>query len=53
MVSLNKGKYNASKLTNGYKQTKVHTVFDVKYDGHHKAKYDEDGHLMKIGYSGW
>ena len=29
----------------GYKKIKVHFVYDVKYDGHHKAHLVAGGHL--------
>ena len=32
----------------GYKQIKVHLVFDVKHDGRHKARMVADGHLTDI-----
>ena len=40
-----KGKFHISKIPQGYKQIKVHTVFNVEYDGHHKACCVADGHL--------
>ena len=42
---LDKGKYHVSKVPCGYKQIRVHTIFDVKYDGRHKARCVADGHL--------
>ena len=42
---LDKGKYHVSKVPRGYKQICVHTIFDVKYDGWHKARCVADGHL--------
>ena len=32
----------------GYKQIKVHLVYDVKHDGRHKARMVADGHLTDI-----
>ena len=33
---------------NGYKQIRVHLVFDVKHDGRHKARLVADGHLTDL-----
>ena len=40
-----KGKFHISKILRDHKQIKVHTIFDVKYDGQHKAQCVADGHL--------
>ena len=32
----------------GYKKIRVHLVFDVKHDGHHKARLVADGHLTDV-----
>ena len=38
-----KGK--GAKVPKDYKLTRCHFVFDVKHDGHHKARYVAGGHL--------
>ena len=45
-----KGKFCISKIPRGHKQIKVHTIFDVKYDGWHKAQCVADGHLTDTPY---
>ena len=45
--------YQAFKVTGkvkpqGYKQIKVHLVFDVKHNGRHKARLVADGHLTDV-----
>ena len=41
-----KGKFHILKVPQGYKQIKVYTIFDVKYDGRHKAQCIADGHFI-------
>ena len=47
-VFLNKGKYHIAKIPQGYRQIKVHTIFDVKHDGRHQARVVADGHLTEV-----
>ena len=42
---IDKGKFHLSKIPHGYKQIRVHTIFDVKHDGRHNAHCVADGHL--------
>ena len=44
-VFIDKGKFHLSKIPRGYKQIKVHTIFDVKHDGRHRARCVVDGQL--------
>ena len=32
----------------GYKKIRVHLVFNIKHDGHHKARLIADGHLTDV-----
>jgi hypothetical protein len=42
------GHHTNAKTPNGYKKIRVHFVFDVKHDGHHKARLVADGHLTVV-----
>jgi hypothetical protein len=42
------GHHTKGKPPEGYKQIRVHLVFDVKHDGRHKARLVADGHLTDI-----
>jgi hypothetical protein len=42
-----KGHYTKVIPPYGYKKICVHFVFDVKYDGRHKARLVADGHLTE------
>jgi hypothetical protein len=42
------GIYGRDKSPDGHKKICAHLVFDVKYDGHHKACYVAGGHLTDI-----
>jgi len=37
-----------AKIPDGYKKICVHLVYDVKHDGHHKARLVADGHLTDV-----
>jgi hypothetical protein len=37
-VFVNKGEFHEGKIPEGYRKIKVHTIFDVKHDGRHKAR---------------
>ena len=39
------GVYSESKIPECYKKIRVHTVYDVKHDGRHRARLVADGHL--------
>ena len=39
---------NAPKITEGWKQIKVHFVFDVKHDGRFRGRLVADGHLTNV-----
>ena len=51
-----KGKFYVSKVPRFHKQIKVHTIFDVKYNGQNKACCVADGHItdtpVDSAYSG-
>jgi hypothetical protein len=55
-VFLNKGKFHEGNIPEGYCKIKVHTIFDVKHDGRHKARVVANGNLtdtpLKSVYSG-
>ena len=36
-VFIDKGRYHVSKVPQGYQKISVHTIFDVKHDGRHRA----------------
>ncbi len=36
------------KPPDGYRKIRVHLVFDVKHDGHHKSRLVADGHLTEV-----
>ena len=40
-----RGKFDAKKVPRGYQLIKVHTVFDVKHDGRHRARVVANGNL--------
>ena len=48
-VFIDKGQYHISKVPRGYRKISVHTIFDVKHDGRHRAWVVADGHL-KLKY---
>jgi len=37
-----------AKTPDGYRKIRVHLVFDVKHDGHHKSRLIANGHLTEI-----
>jgi len=37
-----------AKPPDGYKKIRVHLVFKIKHDGHHKSRLVADGHLTEI-----
>ena len=39
------GLFNTTKIPKGYRKIRVHTIYDVKHDGRHKARVVADGHL--------
>jgi hypothetical protein len=45
---INAGIYGQDKPPGGHKKIRAHLVFDVKHDGHHKARYVAGGHLTDI-----
>ena len=45
---IDKGKFRLSKIPRGYKQIRVHTIFDVKHDGRHKTRCVADGQLTDM-----
>jgi hypothetical protein len=55
-VFLNKGEFHEGKIPEGYCKIKVHTIFDVKHDGRHKARMVANGNLtdtpLESVYSG-
>jgi hypothetical protein len=55
-VFLNKGEFHEGKIPEGYRKIKVHTIFDVKHDGRHKACVVANGNLtdtpLESVYSG-
>ena len=52
----NRGIFKGCKIPEGYRLIQVHTIFDVKHDGRHKARVIADGHLtatpLESVYSG-
>jgi hypothetical protein len=42
------GIYSWDKPPDGHKKIHAHLVFDVKHDGHHKARYVAGGHLTDV-----
>jgi hypothetical protein len=42
---IDKGHHTNTKTPDGYKKIRVYLVFDVKHDGHHKARLVADRHL--------
>ena len=55
-VFKNKGEFHDAKIPEGYRKIKVHTIFDVKHDGRHKARVVANGNLtdtpLESVYSG-
>jgi hypothetical protein len=55
-VFLNEGEFHEGKIPEGYCKIKVHTIFDVKHDGRHKARVVANGNLtdapLESVYSG-
>jgi Reverse transcriptase (RNA-dependent DNA polymerase) len=53
---IDKGHHTKVKAPIGYKKIRVYLIFDVKYDGRHKARLVSDGHLtdtpLESVYSG-
>ena len=47
-VFIDKGRFAGCKIPRGYQLIRVHTIFDVKVDGRHKARVVADGHLTAI-----
>ena len=45
-VFKNRGEFHEGKIPEGYRKIKVHTIFDVKHDGRHKAQVVANGNLM-------
>ena len=44
-VFTDKGRFAGCRIPRGYQLIRVHTIFDVKVDGRHKARVVTDGHL--------
>ena len=44
-VFTDKGRFAKCRIPRGYQLVQVHTIFDVKVDGRHKARVVADGHL--------
>ena len=42
------GHKSVAKPPAGYKQIRVHLIYDVKHDGRHKARLVADGHLTDV-----
>jgi hypothetical protein len=55
-VFLIRGKFHEGNIPEGYRKIKVHTIFDVKHDGRHKARVVANGNLtdtpLESVYSG-
>jgi hypothetical protein len=47
-VFINKGKFHEGNIPEGYCKIKVHTIFDVKHDGRHKAQVVANGNLTDV-----
>ena len=47
-VFIDKGKFHEGKIPEGYRKIKVHTIFDVKHDGRHKARVVANGNLTDV-----
>ena len=47
-VFIDKGKYAILKIPRGYREICVHTIFDVKHNGRHRAQVVADGHLTEV-----
>ena len=47
-VFIDKGKYAILKIPRGYREIRVHTIFDVKHDFRYRARVVADGHLTAI-----
>jgi hypothetical protein len=45
---IDKGHHTKASPPNGFKNIRVHLVFDIKHDGRHKARLVADGHLTDI-----
>ena len=39
---------NGVKVPDGFKNIRVHMIYDVKHDGRHHARFVADGHLTDI-----
>ena len=39
---------NRVKVSEGYKNIRVHMIYDVKHDGRHRTRFVADGHLTNI-----
>ena len=44
-VFIDKGRFAGCRIPRGYQLIQIHTIFDVKIDGRHKARVVADGHL--------
>ena len=51
-VFLDKVKYSESKIPQDYKESRVHTVFDFKYNGQHQARIEITNIPLESVYSG-
>jgi hypothetical protein len=52
-VFVDKGKFHEGNIPEGYRKIMVHTIFDVKHDGRHKARVVANGNLTDTPlYSG-
>jgi hypothetical protein len=47
-VFINKEKFHEGNIPEGYCKIKVHTIFDVKHDGRHKARVVANGNLTEV-----
>ena len=45
-VFKNRGEFHEGKIPEGYRKIKVHTIFNVKHNGRHKARVVANGNLM-------
>ena len=47
-IFIDKGKFTGCKIPRDFRLIRVHTIFDIKFDGRHKSRVVADGHLTAV-----